>query len=73
MNSIQLNDLKDKLLGLYLNEAEIILDNMNLNYKIIQTSGIKDKELLKDKRVVNINLKENIIVITISYFYTENM
>lgn len=73
MNSIQLNDLKDKLLGLYLNEAEIILDNMNLNYKIIQTSGIKDKELLKDKRVVNINLKKNIIVITISYFYTENM
>lgn len=73
MNNIELNNLKEILLGLYLDEAKNILDNMNLDYKIIKTVGIKDLNILKDERVVNINLKENTVFITISYFHTKNI
>ncbi|MCT4585476.1 MAG: hypothetical protein N4A54_11175 [Peptostreptococcaceae bacterium] len=73
MNNIDLDNLKDKLLGLYLDEAKNLLDEMNMNYKIIQTKGIKDKDILNDKRVINIKLNEDIVFIIVSYFYTKEI
>jgi hypothetical protein len=56
------------LLGLHLNEAETLLKNKKIPYKVTAIQGKKDKERLTIPRVIKISENADNIEVIISYF-----